>query len=107
MIDPEISLSRRTTVCNNTGDILGNHCNSQGFGVQSSEKNLGHSPVNFLPNNLDLNSVFCPTKSTDSPDQSGEILENKESVSSSVHVHDPYIRDQPNFTLKINNDDRS
>lgn len=104
--DPEISLSRGTTVCNNTGDILGNHCNSQGFGGQSSEKHLGHSPVNFLPNNLDLNSVFCPTKSTDSPDQSGEIVENKESASSSVHVHDPYARDQPYFTLKINNNDQ-
>ncbi|KAK1357628.1 Zinc finger CCCH domain-containing protein 44 [Heracleum sosnowskyi] len=104
--DPEISLSRGSTVCNNTGDFLGNHCNSQGFGGQSSEKNLGHSPVNFLPNNLDLNSVFCPTKSTDSPDQSGEIIENKESASSSVHVHDPYMRDQPNFTLKINNDQK-
>ncbi|KAL8123735.1 hypothetical protein AgCh_011651 [Apium graveolens] len=102
--DPKISHSRGTTVCN-TGDILGNHCNSQGFGGQS-EKNLGHSPVNFLPNNLDLNSVFCPTKSTDSPDQSGEIIENKESASSSVHVHDPYMRDQPNFTLKINNNDQ-
>ncbi|WOH00462.1 hypothetical protein DCAR_0519825 [Daucus carota subsp. sativus] len=104
--DPKISLSQGTTVCNNTGEVLGNHCSSQGFVGQSSEKGLGHSPVSFLPNNLDLNSVFCPTKSTDSPDQSGEIIENKESVSSSVNVHDPYIRDQPNFTLMINNNDQ-
>lgn len=120
--DNEYQSSSGATVSKSSGEhIRDDHSNSRCLSGQSSGDNRRNSPADFSSNTWKLNSVpsltnlnvapeqngksnvtdvHSPSRKTNSEKYKGDTNENKESISSTVHIKDSRFPDLPSPTPK-------